>query len=212
MVFSNICFALVLAAFLSLTSCSFHKKAIINPKNLNHEDLIFSLDDQSIIDLKHTIKQHDATVLFWWATKCPCVVRYQSRMEYLKKEYANKNIAIYAVSSNADDGIPRILTTKQQRNFELPIILDHDGKLASLLGVRTTPTSLVLDSDALVRFKGWIDNERLPHEKGRIAYLENALSDVINKNEVKTPKSPIYGCLITKSLLDPQGELFTASQ
>lgn len=201
MVFSRICAALVLTANLASTGCFVHQKAKASLKNLNHEDLVFSLDDKSVINLKNTFEQHDATVLFWWATKCPCVVRYQSRMENLKKKYANRNIAMFAVSSNVDDSLEKVVKTKQQRSFGLPIILDREAKLASLLGVRTTPTSLVLDSDTRVRYKGWIDNERLLHEKGRVAYLEDALSDVINKSDVTQPKSPIYGCLITKSLL-----------
>jgi peroxiredoxin len=149
-------------------------------------------------DLEHLVRSHKATVLIWWATQCPCVARYEKRMEALMQNYASSGVAVLAIASNADDDMERIKRVSKARGFNLPLVLDKNAKLAEHLGVRTTPTGVILDSQASVRYKGWIDNERHPNEPGRIAYLENALDELLGSGVTTTDRSPIFGCLITK--------------
>ncbi|MEI6805687.1 MAG: redoxin domain-containing protein [Myxococcaceae bacterium] len=146
------------------------------------------------------VKDREATVLFWWATQCPCVTRFQSRMEDLAESYAGKSVAMFAVASNADESLEQVQRISQQRQFKLPIIFDKNGVLAKQIGVYTTPTAVLLDSEGEVQFMGWIDNERMPGEKDRVPYLQNALDQFLNQEKITMPRAPIYGCPITKTL------------
>ena len=146
------------------------------------------------------VKDREATVLFWWATQCPCVTRFQSRMEELAESYTGKSVAMFAIASNADDSLEQVQKVSQQRQFKLPIIFDKDAVLAKQIGVYTTPTAVLLDSKGEVQFVGWIDNERMPSEKDRIPYLQNALDQLLNQENITMPRAPIYGCPITKRL------------
>lgn len=149
--------------------------------------------------LETIIRNHKATVLIWWGTQCPCVTRYQSRMEELQKNYASQSVAVIAVSSNADDSAEKATLVAKQRQLKIPLFFDNGGLLASKIGATTTPTAILLNSNGEVQFAGWMDNERMPGNKNRIAYLENAIIQLLKGEKIEVPKTPVYGCPITQS-------------
>lgn len=141
-----------------------------------------------------------ATVLFWWATECPCVKRYQSRMEAMAAHYEPLGVRFYAIASNSDDSLDAVHRVAHERNFKLTLLKDEGAQLANTYGARTTPTVVILDKEGAVRFRGWIDNERFQGDPHRNAYAENALDEVLKGEEVTQPSSPIFGCRITTRL------------
>ncbi len=160
--------------------------------------------DGKPFDLLGEVKRHRATVLFWWGSTCPCVRRYRDRIHQIREEYGKHGVAVYAVASNADDTPEKIKRIAQEQNFKIKILYDAGGNLASYLGVMTTPTTVVLDSEGRVRYMGWIDNERRPGELGREPYLEEALSALLSNKKIARERGPVYGCMITRSLRPAQ--------
>ncbi|QQR90356.1 MAG: redoxin domain-containing protein [Myxococcales bacterium] len=159
--------------------------------------------DGGAAKLGDIIKNHEATVLIWWATQCPCVARYEERMTALRRSYPENRIAILAVASNADDDSLSIKKTLKERGFHLPLIIDSHAKLATLLGVRSTPTVVILERSGKVRFIGWMDNERSPGETDRIPYVQLTLDAMLGEAKESTQnRTPVYGCIITRSLLE----------
>lgn len=160
--------------------------------------------DGERFDLEGEAKTHKATVLFWWATTCPCVRRYQDRMADLRKLYPEDEVAIYAIASNADDDVATLKKIAAERGFTIPILVDRSGSLPEEFGIKTTPSTLVLDSAGKAQFTGWIDNERLPGTDGRIPYVENTVNALIGSKPVGESKSPMYGCRITRRIGEEQ--------
>ncbi|TNE46169.1 MAG: redoxin domain-containing protein [Deltaproteobacteria bacterium] len=148
--------------------------------------------------LHQSIQRHKATVLAWWATTCPCVKRYQARIEQLRARYAPQDVQVLAVASNADDSPTRLWQHAMQRRLRVPLVVDQNGKLARYLGVTTTPTIVLLDRQGKVRFFGWLDNERKPGVSGRVAYAESALQALLQDRPIANPRAPYYGCTITR--------------
>ena len=146
----------------------------------------------------------DATVLVFWSASCPCVRRYQQRIDALLDDYPAARVCVLGVSSNAGDQLTDVLRVADQRGVRIPILRDEGGRVADALGVRSTPTVVVLDAAGEVRYLGWIDNERLPGESGREAWLERALHGVLERRDAFAHRSPTYGCAITRSLLGSQ--------
>ena len=153
-------------------------------------------------ELGALVKQHDATVLVWWSSSCPCVTRYQERVEALRDAFPADRVAFAAIASNADDDAAKARAAAAEQGLTLPLIMDPAGGLADHLGVRSTPSVVVLDRGGNVRFKGWIDNERTTEESGRIAYAEEAVRAVLDGKPVPHKASPVYGCRVTRSLSD----------
>jgi peroxiredoxin len=154
------------------------------------------------LDLAEVARAHDATVLFFWATRCPCVVRYQERMLALRRAYPTERVAMLAVVSNADDDLAHAVEVARARGFTLPLVHDPGGRLARRLDARTTPTTVILDREGAVRFVGWIDNERPPGTRGRVAYVEEALGALLAGSAPPTARAPVYGCVITRAIAE----------
>lgn len=159
-----------------------------------------ALDASTSADLPRLIASHEATVLVWWASSCPCVRRYHARIEALPATWGPRGVAVVAVSSNADDSPERLRATVAERGLSLPLVLDPGAALAASLRVVSTPTVVVVDREGRVRFHGWIDNERTPGTRGRQAWLDDALEAVLAGHEPSVARSPAWGCTITRSL------------
>jgi hypothetical protein len=142
----------------------------------------------------------EATVLVWWSTSCPCVRRYEGRIADVAARYPAERVLVRAVSSNADDDAAEVARVAAERGFSVPVLQDPGGRLAQALGVKTTPTVVVLDRTGAVRYRGWIDNERLPGEPDRSAWLDDALAGLLAGRTDFETRSPTWGCPITRSL------------
>jgi hypothetical protein len=145
----------------------------------------------------------DATVFVFWSAGCPCVRRYQARVDALAEAWAPRGVAFVQVASNAGETLPSLRAAARARALAQPVWRDEGGLLARQLGARSTPTVVLVSRDGRVLYRGWLDNERLPGEAGREAWLEAALEGF----RAGTPfaaKRPTWGCTITRSLAAPE--------
>lgn len=149
--------------------------------------------------LSSLVAESDATVLVFFGTSCPCVRRYQARVEALPRQFPAPRTQVFWVSSNADDDALALSAAVQARELRVPLLVDWKGALAQQLGARSTPTVVVLDRSGRVRYRGWLDNERLPGEAGREAWAEHAIDGVLEGHDF-APRAPTWGCVITQSL------------
>lgn len=143
----------------------------------------------------------DLTVLVFWSAECPCVRRYQERADALL-DRPPERVRVIGVSSNAGEPFPAVLAAARERGVRLPIWRDEGGRVAEAVGARSTPTVVVLDRGGRVRFLGWVDNERKPGDPGRQPWLDRALSALLEGREDFQARTPVYGCVITRSLFE----------
>jgi len=183
---------------LSLFSCqaSFNIRPESLPKSIGNSYKIQSIVKDQSENFEGIYKNHRATVVIFWQISCPCVKRYQARIEKLYRRYHNNNIAFLYVSSNTNESYEQIKKEYLKRSIALPLYQDEQGNLAQAIGAKGTPTAAIINQSGEIVFLGWPDNERNEHEKGRIAYLENAIDDIIHNRQIKTPTSPMFGCPI----------------
>lgn len=158
---------------------------------------LFDLRGQPF-SLEETIGAHDATVLVFWATGCPCVARYQSRIDELAA--FDPRVAVVAISSNADDDLETLQALYPMRSPQVPLAVDPGAKLAETLGARSTPMAVILDGSGRVKYRGWIDNERLPGAAGRTPWVEESLAAILSGDTTYQGDGPAWGCRITRAL------------
>jgi hypothetical protein len=142
----------------------------------------------------------DATVLVFWSGTCPCVRRYQERVDALLDTRSAARVRVLGVSSNAGETHEEALHVARERQVRIPIYRDEGGVVARALGAESTPTVAVLDRSGALRYLGWLDNERLPGDPAREAWLDAALTGVLEGAPRFAARSPTYGCQITRSL------------
>ena len=161
-----------------------------------------------VASLAELLGPYQATVLVFWSAGCPCVRRYQARSDELVARLQPRGIQVLGVASNADEAPADIEKARQERGIALPIWRDRGGLLAQELGVKTTPTVVVLLADGRVAYTGWIDNERLPGDPKRQAWLDQAL-ERISAGDLTPSRKPTWGCRITQGT--PEDELAPSS-
>lgn len=135
-------------------------------------------------------------VLIFWQSSCPCVKRYQERISELADRYNPQGIAFRYISSNKNESFVHALSEYEKRQSLLPLLRDEGGHLAHALGVKSTPSVVLIDPHGKKLFIGWIDDERLPRERGRRAYLDKALEQYLAGKPISRPTSPMFGCPI----------------
>jgi hypothetical protein len=182
----------------SLLSCqaAYRIKPEIFPQRLAVQERVLMMANGGTFRLADIFAQHTGTVVIFWQSTCPCVKRYQERITHLYEQYGDEGIAMMYVSSNANEPFTKAHLEYEKRKSRLLLLRDEGGQLAQLLKAQGTPTAALFNQAGDLVFMGWIDNERYENETGRIAYLEDAIKDLLAKQLVRTPTSPMFGCPI----------------
>ncbi len=155
--------------------------------------------------LPQLLARADATVFVFWSAGCPCVRRYQGRVDALAEAWASRGVAFVEVSSNADETLDTLRAAETARGLRRPLWRDEHGALAQHLGARSTPTVVLVRRDGVVLFRGWFDNERLPGEADRKPWLEDALAGFRDGARFAA-SSRTWGCRITRALAEPAAD------
>lgn len=167
------------------------------PKQItNSQDIKLVSSDATVYSLPDIYKNHAATVVFFWQIGCPCVKRYQQRINHIYERFKQENVAFIYISSNTAESFVEVKKEYQKRGITLPLMRDEGGVLAKALAARGTPTAAIINPQGQVVFLGWIDNERQENEPNRIPYLETALSEWLNQQAISANTSPMFGCPI----------------
>jgi peroxiredoxin len=160
--------------------------------------------DGAAVSTAEVLEEGEATVFVFWASACPCVRRYQARVEALRDAVAKRGVRVVGISSNAGETAEDVQRTLAARGASLEVLRDEGGALAEALGARSTPTVVLVRKDGAVLYRGWLDNERLPGEPGRVAWLEQAVA-AFTEGRPGPTTSKTFGCTITRRLGAPGG-------
>ncbi len=193
----------VLVGLLTLSACATGRGAAPSSSPSGFEGLVLFPTRGAPATVKALLQRADATVVVFWSAGCPCVRRYQARIDALAAEWASKGVAFVEVASNAGESLASLQEAARVRELPRPLWRDDGGFFAKALGARSTPTVVLLRRDGQVLYRGWVDNEREPGAPGREAWLEAALAGFAG-GPAFAAKSPTWGCTITRSLASPE--------
>lgn len=190
--------AVIWISMFSLFGCqsAFRIKPESLPQKLNGELIMLESSDGVKYKFSEIYQEHTGTVVIFWQIKCPCVKRYLGRVNQIFERYGQDGIAMMYVSSNADDSFAQAKEEYQKHYSPLLLMRDEGGHLAKLMNARSTPTAALINQSGELVYLGWIDNERIENESGRIAYLEDAIKELIAKKPISVVTSPMFGCPI----------------
>lgn len=138
-------------------------------------------------------------VLEFWSFKCPVSLAYDERMADLRRKYAGRGVVFLGVSSNRNESPSEVERNVRNLNIAFPMLLDADGALAERLGATHTPAVFVIDQTGVLRYRGSIDNNRKPGERGRVAYAEDSLEAILAGREIPEPETREFGCSIRRT-------------
>jgi peroxiredoxin len=133
-------------------------------------------------------------VFVFWSFKCPVSLAYSERMQELQDKYADKGVVTFGIASAANESPAEIRANLNNLHLTVPVLMDSEGSLAEKLGATHTPSVFILDGDAILRYKGALDNNKNAGERGKVAYAEDAIDALLARRPVLVPETKPFGC------------------
>ncbi len=147
-----------------------------------------SFDDKQIV------------VLIFMANRCPTARVYTDRLKTIQAEYGERGIQLIGINSDnqyffSSEALSKMIEVAEERELNFPYLKDPDQTLAKKYGALVTLHAFVLDKDRNLRYRGRIDDSRDP-SKVTTNDLRNALDDLLEGKEVRTPETRPFACSI----------------
>lgn len=108
----------------------------------------FTLKDINGKEVK--LEDHRGKIVFlnFWATWCPPCRDEMPSMEKLHTEFKERDFAMLAVDLR--EGAKKVRAFKERFKLNFPILLDFDGRVGLSYGIRSIPTTYLIDREGHV--------------------------------------------------------------
>ena len=103
-------------------------------------------------DLRKQTKSGIVSLTFW-CTFCHSCRDVEARLDRLAREHKG-NAVVAAIDSSAGETTSGISAFAKKKKLTLPIMIDGQAKAADLFGVTLTTTTLVIDGEGRLRYRG----------------------------------------------------------
>ncbi len=143
-----------------------------------------------------------AYLVMFICNHCPFVKHVADEIAALGRDYGQRGVAVYAISSNdvekhPDDSPEKMKTEAKQRGYTFPYLYDADQSVAKAYDAACTPDFYVFDSRRRLAYRGQLDGSRPGNDvpvDGRD--LRSALDAVLAGEAPDAEQRPSVGCNI----------------
>ncbi|HEX9851402.1 MAG TPA: thioredoxin family protein [Woeseiaceae bacterium] len=154
---------------------------------------------------KHALsdaKGSDAVVVMFICNHCPFVKHVRPELARIGKDYASRNVAIFAINSNDPVAHPGDNAEGMKKEvaiwgYSFPYLIDSEQIVAKAYQAACTPDFYVFDRDLQLRYRGQLDGSRPSNDipvSG--ADLRAAIDTIITGGRVSERQVPSIGCNI----------------
>ena len=128
----------------------------------------------------------DGTIsLTFWCSFCHSCRDVEHDLDQLARQYKGK-VGVIAVDASFGETTANVAEFAQKEGLMLPIALNESGNVADIFGVATTTTTVVIDSDGVLRYRGQFGN------KSR-AYAADAIDAVLTGKQMPVKETEHRG-------------------
>ena len=136
------------------------------------------------------------TVVVFISATCPCMASHRDRLDALAADYGPRGVQVLGVESD-------VMTTPQSlaaeaHDYRLPVFADERARLANALGAEYATYTVVVDREGRVRYRGGFDSDRVIRHEDAIAYVREALDDLLAGKAPRRPEAKALGCMLRK--------------
>ncbi|OGS05529.1 MAG: alkyl hydroperoxide reductase [Elusimicrobia bacterium RIFCSPLOWO2_12_FULL_59_9] len=143
-----------------------------------------------------------ALLVMFLCRHCPYVKHVQKGVARLGKDYASKDVAIAAISSNdaenyPDDSPQSLQEMAREEGFSFPFLYDESQAAAKAFTATCTPDFFLFDEERRLVYRGQMDESRPSNGKPVTGKdLRAALDAVLSGQSVSKEQRPSVGCNI----------------
>ncbi|MGQ4647975.1 redoxin domain-containing protein [Lyngbya aestuarii] len=133
---------------------------------------------------------------------CPFVKHVQEELARIGEDYADKELAIVAISANdadkyPDDAPDSLKEMAEQLGFTFPLCYDESQETAKAYTAACTPDFFVFDAQQQLVYRGQLDESRPSNQQSVNGKdLRAALDAVLAAQTVNSDQKPSLGCNI----------------
>lgn len=141
----------------------------------------------------------ELTIVCFLGNDCPMARLYVTRLNEIAQRYQDQNVRVIGINSNPQDSIVSIRKTIADLEIAFPIVKDGNQNLLEQFSATRTPEVFLLDSQAVIRYHGRIDDQYLPgivRPTANRPDLELAIQQLLAGEQVEVPQTEFAGCLI----------------
>jgi peroxiredoxin len=176
---------------------------------IKNEKLIKSFTLKNVDNKKIALsdfKEARGFVVVFICNKCPMAKFYSDRMNKINEKYKKQKVYLLAINSMdtlayAEESFKLMQKKALKDKFNFPYLQDKKQNVARQFNASATPQAFVIwknkeNSKFTIKYQGAIDDNAGEPEKVTNHYVTNALDDLLQNKEVKTPKADSFGCRI----------------
>ena len=136
----------------------------------------FSLPDQK--GKIHSLPDYEGRVVLvnFWASWCPPCIYEMPELTRLQQQLSDRPFEILAI--NVGEKKYKVLKFTKLVNFELPVLLDTRNETFDLWGVKTLPTSFLIDANGKVRY--WVVGNPGWEQEQTVSTIEKLIAETAN--------------------------------
>ncbi|HTM47042.1 MAG TPA: redoxin domain-containing protein [Bryobacteraceae bacterium] len=133
-------------------------------------------------------------LLVFWSGSCAHCVRYDAFFNSFAGRYPQLGFA--AIASRLNETPGQMISAVRARGLSFPILRDEGARVARLWFSQQTPRCYLLDTEGRFRYRGAIDNFKLPGDPDYLEYLQPAIAQFLSGEPIARPDTPSFGCAI----------------
>lgn len=152
------------------------------------------LDGGGARTLGDLLRNKRGAVVIFWSGVCTHCLRYDGYLNAFAARHAELGFA--TIASRVSETREQMLSSVRDRKLAFPILLDEGAAVARLWHSQQTPRCYLVGPDRAVRYRGAIDNFRMPGDSEFQAWLEPAIASFLADEEIARPETASFGCAI----------------
>ncbi len=144
----------------------------------------------------------DAVLVMFICNHCPFVKHVRREISRIGKDYASRNVAVFAINSNDPVTHPGDDAASMEKEitewgYTFPYLIDSNQAVAKAYDAACTPDFYVFDRDLRLAYRGQLDGSR-PSNTIPVngADLRRAIDAIIAGKRVRGRQLPSIGCNI----------------
>ena len=146
------------------------------------------------------------TVVVFLSARSPETLASIEEIVATHQRYRIREMLFVGVVSNPEEEAEELRAFTQRRGIIFPVYRDPEGTVAKQFGATVTPEFFLLDPEGVLRYHGGL------HGTTRDNGLEAAIRDVMQKDPVAVPESPLSGTPLAtpgpkREMDDPYGSM-----
>lgn len=141
-----------------------------------------------------------AFVVMFICNHCPFVKHVAPALAALGRDYAGRDVAIFAINANDPERYPedspeKMAAEKAARGYVFPYLFDETQAVARAYQAACTPDFFVFDANRALVYRGQLDDSRPGNDRPVTgADLRAAIDAVLEGRAVAALQKPSIGC------------------